>query len=88
MTEVRFYSIYDVDMTVFAPPFMARSDDEAKAMVRDAIAEGSVLHRYPTHYHLYYCGAFDDKYGFFDTTLSCLCSVNDLTYRLKEASDE
>ena len=88
MNEVRFYSILDVDMSVFAPPFMARSDDEAKSMVRDAIAEGSVLHRFPTHYHLYFCGTFDDKHGFVDSSLTCLCSVNDLTYRLKEVDHE
>lgn len=79
------YSIYDVDMGIFAPPFLASSHEQAMAMVRDAIDEGSVLHRFPSHYHLYYVGVFDSRHCFVETCQFCLCSVSDLVYRLPVA---
>lgn len=88
MDTISFYSVYDVDMQVYAPPFLSRSDDEAKTMLRDAIEEGSVLHKFPAHYHLYRVGVFDSKEAITDFNPFCVCSVGDLVYRLPAVTGE
>lgn len=85
MTHVSLYAIRDVDMDFFAPPFFAASDHDAKTMVRDAIQPGSALHLYASHYHLYRLGSCDQSGDLIADKL-CLCSIGDLTYRIK--SDE
>ena len=78
------YSIKDVDTGLFAPPFLAYGDTEAKQMVRDAIEPRSALHLYPSHYHLYRLAAIDPTNGEVVPNLMCICSVGDLTYRLPD----
>lgn len=80
------FSVKDVDTGSFAPPFLAYGDTEAKQMVRDAIEPGSMLHRFPSHYHLYRVGSFDPMTGDVCPDKLCICSVGDLTYRLPDAS--
>lgn len=84
MTRVNLYSIKDVDAEVFAPPFLAYSDTEAKQLVRDAIETNSMLHRYPTHYHLYRVAYMVPETGEVAAEKECVCSINDLTYRLPD----
>lgn len=73
-----FYSIKDVGMGFYCPPFLAHSDDDAKRMVRDSIEPGSVLSRFPRDYHLYRVGSMSSAVGIDDNTSECVCSVNDL----------
>lgn len=83
MKTVNLYSIRDVDMGVYAPPFLASDDAEAKQILRDAIQPGSALHLYPSHYHLYRVGTFSGTDGrVTDTATECIASVGDLVYRL------
>ena len=83
MKTINLYSIRDVDMGNYAPPFLAISDTDAKQMVRDAIQPQSALHLYPASYHLYRVGAFDGDSGrITDTDTECICSVSDLVYRV------
>lgn len=84
MKTINLYSIRDVDMGNYAPPFLASNDTEAKQIIRDAIQPGSVLHRFPSSYHLYRVGTFDVDLGkMSDTTTECIASVGDLVYRLQ-----
>lgn len=83
--QINLYSIRDVDMGNYAPPFLASSDIEAKQLVRDAIQPNSALHLYPGSYHLYRVGTFDGSVGrVTDTNTECIASVSDLVYRLGE----
>lgn len=84
MIKFFLFSVKDVDTGIFSPPFLAYSDTEAKQMVRDAIEPGSMLHRYPAHYHLYMVAAFDPLSGDVTPDKLCICSVGDLTYRLPD----
>lgn len=79
--SIFLYSIRDVAIGHYAPPFLARSDAEAKAMVRDAIEPGSVLARFPRDYQLYRIGEMNEKDGLVDNKCECLCSVYDLARR-------
>lgn len=79
-----FYAIRDVDTGYFCPPFMATSDNDAKCMIRDSIEAKSVLHLYPSHYHVYRVGAFDGATGAMTPAFECICSVSDLVYRLPD----
>lgn len=82
--SINLYSIRDVDMGHYAPPFLASSDIEAKQIVRDAIQPQSALHLFPASYHLYRVGTFDAAVGrVVDTTTECISSVGDLVYRLQ-----
>lgn len=84
MKTINLYSIRDVDMGNYAPPFLATDDTEAKQIVRDAIQPGSALHRFPSSYHLYRVGTFDGDLGkVTDTATECIASVGDLVYRLQ-----
>lgn len=87
MTRVYLYSIKDIDAEVFAPPFLAYGDAEAKQLVRDAIEPNSMLHRYPTHYHLYRVAFMVPETGAVEAAKECICSVNDLTYRLPDPTE-
>lgn len=83
--KINLYSIRDVDMGNYAPPFLASDDMEAKQIVRDAIQPQSALHLYPASYHLYRVGTFDGSCGrVVDTNAECIASVTDLVYRLGE----
>lgn len=85
MTNVGcFYSVRDVDTGYFCPPFMALNDVDAKQMVRDSIEPKSVLHLYPSHYHVYRVGVFDGATGSMSPSFECICSVSDLVYRLPD----
>ena len=84
MIDIWMYSIKDVDTGSFAPPFLAHGDTEAKQMVRDAIEPRSMLHLYPSHYHLYRVGGIDLSNGEVVPNLMCICSIGDLTYRLPD----
>lgn len=86
MTRVYLYSIKDVDAQVFAPPFLAYGDAEAKQLVRDAIEPNSMLHRFPLHYHLYRVASMVPETGAVEADKECVCSVNDLVYRLPDTS--
>lgn len=92
MKTINLYSIRDVDMGNYAPPFLASDDSEAKQIVRDAIQPGSALHRFPSSYHLYRVGTFNGDLGkMTDTATECIASVGDLVYRLhssEKASSE
>lgn len=76
--RINFYSIKDVGMNFFCPPFLAHSDDDAKRMVRDSIEPDSVLSRFPRDYHLYRVGSMSSVAGIDNNVQECLCSVNDL----------
>lgn len=76
--RVFFYSLKDVNMKFFAPPFLASSDVDAKRMVRDSIEPGSILSRYPADYHLYRVGSMSSLKGIDDGSQEMLCSVNDI----------
>ncbi len=76
--RINFYSIKDVGMNFFCPPFLANSDDDAKRMVRDSIEPNSVLSRFPRDYHLYRVGSMNSRSGIDNNDLLCICSVNDL----------
>lgn len=90
------YVIKDKDIGHTAPPFVALSDEEAKAMVRDAIQPGSALHLYPSHYHLVCIGSYDAiSCSIISTAVDTVCSIGDLVGRLpapeipaKEVDDE
>lgn len=83
MKTINLYSLRDVDIGNYAPPFLATDDNEAKQILRDAIQPGSALHLYPSHYHLYRVAVYSCDTGrIVDTEAECLCSVNDLVYRL------
>lgn len=84
MTTIYLYSIKDIDAEVFAPPFLAYGNAEAKQIVRDAIEPKSMLHLYPTHYHLYRVASMVLETGEVKADKECVCSVNDLVYRLPE----
>lgn len=86
MSQFYLFSVKDVDTGSFAPPFLAYGDTEAKQMVRDAIEPGSMLHRFPAHYHLYRVASFDPMTGDICPDKMCICSIGDLTYRLPNAS--
>jgi hypothetical protein len=82
--KINLYSIRDVDMGNYAPPFLASDDMEAKQIVRDAIQPQSALHLYPASYHLYRIGTFDGSCGrLVDTATECVASIGDLVYRLQ-----
>ena len=83
-TVANFYAIRDVDTGYFCPPFIAMHDVDAKRMIRDSIEEKSVLHLYPSHYHLYRVGSFDGSTGQMSCNFECICSVSDLVYRLPD----
>lgn len=84
---IYLYSIKDVDTSNFAPPFLAYDDVEAKQMVRDAIEPRSMLHLYPSHYHLYRVAVMESSTGDVTPDKMCVCSVGDLTYRLPDPSE-
>lgn len=84
---INLYSIKDVDTGTFAPPFLAYDDIEAKQMVRDAIEPRSMLHLYPSHYHLYRLAAMEPATGDVTPDKMCVCSVGDLTYRLPDPAE-
>ena len=81
---IYLYSIKDVDTGRYAPPYLAYDDGEAKQMVRDAIEPMSMLHMYPSHYHLYRVADMDTETGDVTPDKVCVCSVGDLTYRLPD----
>lgn len=79
--SIFLYAIRDVSIGHYAPPFLARSDSEAKAMVRDAMEPGSVLARFPRDYQLYRIGEMTEKDALVDNHCECVCSVYDLARR-------
>lgn len=79
--SIFLYSIRDVAMGHYAPPFLSRSDAEAKAMVRDVMEPGSILARFPRDYQLYRIGEMNEKDGLVDNKCECVCSVYDLARR-------
>lgn len=88
IASVYLYSIRDVAIGHYAPPFLARSDADAKAMVRDAMEPGSILARFPRDYQLYRIGEMTEKEGLVDNKTECVCSVYDLSRReVIEASE-
>lgn len=76
--RINFYSVKDVAMNFFCPPFQARSDAEAKALIRNSIEPGSVLSRFPADYHLYRVGSMNSSTGIDDCTAICIASVTDI----------
>lgn len=88
IASVYLYSIRDVAIGHYAPPFLARSDNEAKAMVRDALEPGSILARYPRDYQLYRIGEMTEKDALVSNVCECICSIYDLARRdVIEASE-
>lgn len=86
--SIFLYAIRDVAIGHYAPPFLARSDADAKALVRDAMEPGSVLARFPRDYQLYRIGEMDEKEGLVDNKCECVCSVYDLArIEVIEATD-
>lgn len=79
------YSVRDLDLGFFMPPFLANSDEEAKAMLRDAAEGNSVLAKFPASYHLYRVASFDakEKDPVSPDTI-CVCSCSDLIGRRVE----
>lgn len=79
------YSVRDLDLGFFMPPFIANCDEEAKAMLRDAAEGGSVLAKFPASYHLYRVGSFDAKEkNPLSSDPVCICSCSDLVGRRAE----
>lgn len=76
--RINLYSIKDVGLNFFCPPFLAHSDDDAKRIVRDSIEKNSVLSRFPCDYHVYRVGSMSSVKGLDNNTLECICSVNDI----------
>lgn len=76
--RVFFYSIKDVGMNFFCPPFLANSDIDAQRMIRDSIEPNSVLARFPRDYHLYRVGSMSSVNGIDNNQMECICSVNDI----------
>lgn len=78
--QIGVYSIKDVHMNIFCPPFFAQSHDDAKRMIADAIEPNSILARFPADYHLYFCGCFDSAAGILADSIAglCVCSITDL----------
>lgn len=81
IASIFLYSVRDVAIGHYGPPFLARSDSEAKAILRDAMEPGSVLARFPRDYQLYRIGEMNEKDGLVDNKCECVCSVYDLARR-------
>lgn len=79
--SIFLYSIRDVQIGHYAPPFLAHSDDEAKALVRDAMEANSILARFPRDYQLYRIGEMTEKEALVSNKTECVCSVYDLARR-------
>lgn len=73
-----FYSLKDVSLNFFLPPFLANSDVEAKRFIRDSIEPNSQLARYPADYHLYRLGVCTSDDGIVGNVKECICSVTDI----------
>ena len=86
--RINFYSIKDVAMNYFAPPFQARSDAEAKSLIRNSIEPGSVLSRFPADYHLYRVGGMNSQTGIDDCNAVCIASVTDIIRSMEVSSNE
>lgn len=84
--SINLYSIRDVQIGHFCPPFLAHSDNEAKSVVRDAMEVNSILARFPRDYQLYRIGVMTEAEGLTDNTKECVCSVYDIARR--EVLDE
>lgn len=76
--SIYLYSIRDVAIGFYAPPFLANSDAQAKAMVRDAMEPGCILAQFPRDYQLYRIGEMNEKEALVDNKCECICSVYDL----------
>lgn len=76
------YTIKDKHVSMYLPPFLSSSDDEAKRMVADSIEPNSMLARFPADYQLVRCGVFDSKLGLSrdpeDNIPDVLCSITDI----------
>lgn len=59
--KMQLYSIYDVAPAVYARPFCARSDEEAKRLFIDnCVRADSDMGAHPEHYSLVSLGSFND----------------------------
>lgn len=62
--KISMYSIYDKKVTMYLPPFYARTDGEALRHARDFIVDaGSPLGKHAEDYDLFHVGYFDDESG-------------------------
>lgn len=86
--RINFYAIKDVAMSFFAPPFLARSDGEAKSLIRNSIEPGSILSRFPADYHLYRVGGMNSQTGIDDCESVCIASVTDIIRSMEVSKDE
>lgn len=81
-SQLFIYSIKDLTIGMFLPPFLAPSDDEAKRIVAESVEPGSIAARFPADYHLVRCGVFDSGIGLSrdpeDNVSDVLCSLTDI----------
>lgn len=64
MAVLQLFSVFDVKVGVFAPPFCGRSRGEAIRSFTDACKDESLpFKRHPGDYKLYFMGEFDDNSG-------------------------
>jgi hypothetical protein len=67
----KMYTVHDVTVEAFLPPFCVRNDAEAiRAVVDTSRNPDHVFHTRPFEYVLFYLGTFDDSTGHIEPVLS------------------
>lgn len=63
-TILKLYSIEDVVLNRFMPPFFATCDEEAKRTIKSTVDfSNSLISQFPNNYKLYFVGNFDTANG-------------------------
>lgn len=64
MTTLRAYSIFDVKIRAYSPPFYAVNDGMAGRMLTDLVNDPTTsIGRHPRDFSLFCLGVFDDSTG-------------------------
>jgi len=84
------YSVFDLKAGCFSPPFIARSDDDAKRMFHHMLnsSKDTIVMLYPSDFILYFLCNWSGTTGveFGETDKRPICSAFDLSGKVKDTS--
>jgi len=82
--NISIYSIRDIKVNAYRPPFTARNSAEAMRILSGALQQQNQLSEYPQDFELYYIGELNDTSGQLDGVKpELICSL----LSLKQASN-
>lgn len=85
--NISIYSIRDIKVNAFRPPFTARNAAEAQRILSGALTQKNQLSEYPQDFDLYYIGELNDTSGQLDGVKpELICSLLSLHQALSASA--